>query len=667
MTLAMEVDLPTDKQSLTLNLKALWTRQLECWFRGERLPVEYFLREHPELRSDPRLVDLVCNEFSLRKAMGDDPDCEAYVRRFPEFAGQLRRRLGSDRPDGESASPETEDSFEEQSVAIEHPALSAGESPDLDETKVEQPGQVKIPGYEILGQLGRGGMGVVYQARHLGLNRVVALKMIQGSREISPEELGRLRAEARAVAQFKHPNIVQVYDVGEHEGLGYFSLEFVDGGTLDEKLERKPLPPQKAAELVETLARAIHSAHEKQIIHRDLKPGNILLTHDGVPKIADFGLAQEMNSDGQAGDERRAVGTPCYMAPEQAYGNTADLGPPTDVYALGSILYEILTGRPPFMGANVMETLTQVVTAEPVPPSRLQPRCPRDLETICLKCLEKPPSKRYATALELADDLRRFLHGEPIHARTMGRAERLWRWCRRNPIAASLLLTVSLGSAFGMVHLSRLSQDLVHSTALEGARQEAEFLEEVNDFYSAEVVDRVTPHGIKATSAYRSQPGTLPAPATLTIDLGDHISANSRLGTRVRLYSDLPFRGRKEGGAKDDFEREALERLRADPETPYYRFEEYEGRPTLRYAQARRMGPSCVACHNSHPDSPRKGWKVGDVRGVVEVIRPLEIDERRTAAGLRGTFFLTAAAAGVLLLLSSLVLFFSHPRRRQIN
>jgi serine/threonine-protein kinase len=301
-----------------------------------------------------------------------------------------------------------------------------------------------VPGYEIEAELGRGGMGVVYKARQTDLGRPVALKMILAGAHASAAQLARFRAEARAEARLQHPNIVQVYEIGEHDGLPYFSLEFVDGGNLGQKAGRQPQPPRDAAGLVEALARATHYAHERGVVHRDLKPANVLLTADGTPKIADFGLAKVL--DDEAGSTRTGsvVGTPSYMAPEQALGRHRDVGRTTDVYALGAILYELLTGRPPFLGATMLDTVEQVRTEEPLPPTRLQPKVPRDLETICLKCLQKDARKRYAGADELAEDLRRFLAGEPIKARPVGSAERLWRWCRRNPRLAGLSAAVAL-------------------------------------------------------------------------------------------------------------------------------------------------------------------------------------------------------------------------------
>jgi WD40 repeat protein len=307
-----------------------------------------------------------------------------------------------------------------------------------------------IPGYEILAELGRGGMGVVYQARQLGLNRVVALKMILAGGHADGAALGRFRQEAEAVARLQHPGIVQVHETGTHDGLPYFSLEFVGGGTLARRLAAGPLPAREAASLIAALAAAVHYAHTQGIIHRDLKPANVLLTREGTPKVTDFGLAKSL--DAGAGQTRSGdvIGTPSYMAPEQARGKSKEIGPLCDVYALGAILYECLTGRPPFHAATTIDTIIQVTSQEPVAPRQLQPQLPRDLETVALKCLQKDPRRRYASVAALADDLGRFLRGEPIAARPVGAAERAWRWCRRNPAVAALAAGVAVSLVAGI-------------------------------------------------------------------------------------------------------------------------------------------------------------------------------------------------------------------------
>jgi serine/threonine protein kinase/tetratricopeptide (TPR) repeat protein len=369
-----------------------------------------------------------------------------------------------------------------------------GETPDLEQkasisASEISPDRLAVPGYEILGELGRGGMGVVYKARQTSLNRLVALKMILSGAHAGATDLARFRSEAEAAARLQHPHIVQIYEIGEHEGRPYIALEFVDGGSLDKKVKGTPQNPDTSAELVQTIAQAMHAAHERGVIHRDLKPGNILLssaarpsdftsggrgtgarrpgaetpspshglrtTEFGLPKITDFGLAKQLTTEPLTNRTPSGivVGTPNYMSPEQAKGNTSAIGPAADTYALGAVLYELLTGRPPFAAATPLDTLWQVISEEPVPPTRLQPKVPHDLETICLKCLQKEPHRRYASALELASDLGRFLAGEPIQARPVSMWERGLKWTRRRPLAAALaavsvLAVVSLVLAY---------------------------------------------------------------------------------------------------------------------------------------------------------------------------------------------------------------------------
>jgi WD40 repeat protein/serine/threonine protein kinase len=350
-----------------------------------------------------------------------------------------------------------------------------------------------IAGYELLGELGRGGMGIVYKARQLSLNRLVALKMLLSGALATPEQLGRFRTEAEALARLQHSNIVQIYEIAEHDGHPYFTMEYVNGPSLGQTMTGVPCPARAAARLIETLARAIFAVHECGIVHRDLKPANVLLQRKSEipnsksegkgsrlasdfelrissfdPKITDFGLAKDQTSQRNLTETGQAMGTPCYMAPEQARGDISALGPGTDIYALGVILYELLTGRPPFQGATPLETLHRVVTDEALAPRRLQPRVPRDLETICLKCLEKEPHKRYSRALDLAEDLARFQVSAPIQARPIGLFGRTWRWCRRRPAVAGLIgLSVLMAAAL-------LATALVYNIRLEHALARAE-------------------------------------------------------------------------------------------------------------------------------------------------------------------------------------------------
>jgi serine/threonine-protein kinase len=337
-----------------------------------------------------------------------------------------------------------------------------------------------VPGYEILGELGRGGMGVVYRARQVALDRPVALKMVLSGAHAGEAERARFKAEAEAVARLQHPNVVQIHEVGEADGHPFFSLELVDGGSLDKRLSGTLLAPQPAAALVETLARAVAAAHQRGIVHRDPKPANVLLTMTGTPKITDFGLAKRLDVPTGQTPSGAVLGTPSYMAPEQAGGKKNDLGPAADIYALGAILYECLTGRPPFRAATTLDTVLQVLHDEPVPPRRLQPQVPRDLESICLKCLEKDPRKRYVTGEALAEDLRRFQAGEPIAARRPGPLGRAWRWGRRNKAvaaaagAAALFLILGTAVSAGLAIWALAKAREAHASAVAAAASEEE-------------------------------------------------------------------------------------------------------------------------------------------------------------------------------------------------
>jgi WD40 repeat protein len=315
-------------------------------------------------------------------------------------------------------------------------------------------------------------MGVVYKAWQLRLNRPVAIKMVLAGAHAAAADLQRFRTEAEAIARLQHPNIVQIHEVGDHHGLPYFSLEFCAGGSLADRLDGTPQPPRTAAELVEILARAAEAAHAKGVVHRDLKPGNILFAEDGTPKLTDFGLAKKLDEAGNTASGA-VMGTPSYMAPEQAGGKTKEVGPAADVYALGAVLYELLTGRPPFKAATQLDTLLQVVAEQPVSPRRLNPQVPRDLETICLKCLAKVPARRYASAADLADDLRRYLEGRPIQAQPVGNLERFGRWCRRNPALAALTAAVA-ALLLGVAVLATVAAVRIDAEATEAKRQAAE-------------------------------------------------------------------------------------------------------------------------------------------------------------------------------------------------
>jgi formylglycine-generating enzyme required for sulfatase activity len=356
------------------------------------------------------------------------------------------------------------------------PTLPPGSSNDAGTltAAVSRSARGLVPGYEILGELGRGGMGVVYKARQTRLGRLVALKMILAGAHASRDDLARFQTEGEAVARLQHPNIVQVHEVGEHDGRPFFSLEFCPGGSLDKKLAGTPLPPKDAAGLVEKLALAMQAAHARNVLHRDLKPANVLLGAGGEPKITDFGLAKKLDEQGRTATGA-VMGTPSYMAPEQARGESKAVGPAADVYALGAILYECLTGRPPFRAATPLDTVWQVLSEDPVAVTRLNVHAPRDLETVCHKCLHKDPAKRYATAAALAEELGRFQRGEPIMARPVGWVERGWRWCRRNPVVAGLVAAVALVTVLGVAGIVWHFLDAEHQMGIaEERRKDAE-------------------------------------------------------------------------------------------------------------------------------------------------------------------------------------------------
>jgi S1-C subfamily serine protease/tRNA A-37 threonylcarbamoyl transferase component Bud32 len=429
---------------------------------GEAARVEDYLRRFPDLRQQPAaVVDLLAAEYLARAGRGEGVRIEEYRQRFPANADSLRRVLAArqasapagGRPRAEA--PVDVEPGDQPRTVVPLVEPVGGATPQVpsggdDETRTAlspSPAdrakkaaartiegsaihRVTIPGFEILDLLGDGGMGVVYKARHQRLGRLVALKVIKHADYAGPTERRRFTAEAEAIARLQHPNIVQIFEVGEHDGLPFFALEYCAGGSLDKKLGGRPLPPMRASGIVEKLARAVHAAHKKGVIHRDLKPGNILLTEDGTPKVGDFGLAKRLDTQGKT-TTGVVMGTPSYMSPEQANGLSKDIGPATDVWALGAVLYELLTGRPPFKAESSFDTVLQVIQEEPAPPSRLNAKVPRDLEAICLKCLQKDIRRRYASAAELAKDLQRFRDGEAIRARPVGAVGRLLRTVRR--------------------------------------------------------------------------------------------------------------------------------------------------------------------------------------------------------------------------------------------
>jgi WD40 repeat protein/predicted Ser/Thr protein kinase len=418
------------------------------WTLGERVLIEkYRSGTSAKLFEDPdQLLDLLYHEVLLREEFGDAPEVEEYVGRFPQFAEQVRDLFEVHRAFTDPQGPGGWTTSAAGSAGAR--TLPAGPDGEL-----LLPAGRFIPGYELIRELGRGGMGVVYLARQAGLDRLVAVKMILAGEFSRPRDRARLQAEAAAVARLDHPNLVRIYEVGEWDGRPFFSMEYVEGPRLAEILRGTPMSPQRAAELGRALARASQSAHERGVVHRDLTPNNVLIAADGQPKIVDFGLSKLITGGAGATLTGDVLGTASYMAPEQAGGRSKEVGPAADVYALGAILYEMLSGRPPFRAETPLDTLVQVVHDDPVAPGRLQPKVPRDLENICLKCLNKEPARRYPSALALAEDLNRYLAGLPVSARPVGMVSRAARWARRRPGTAALLAVSAAGAflAFGLV------------------------------------------------------------------------------------------------------------------------------------------------------------------------------------------------------------------------
>jgi serine/threonine protein kinase len=558
----------------------------------------------------------------------------------------------------------------------------------------------RVGHYEIRKKLGDGGMGNVYLAvRVSDYQQRVALKVLKRGMD-TDEILRRFRNEIQVLAGLsKHPHIAALLDAGTTDsGLPYFVMEYVEGQRLDQFCDQRRLGIRDRIRLFRDVCASVQFAHQHMVIHRDLKMSNILVRSDGVVKLIDFGIAKLTTPElgfqtvAPTRTEYRFL-TPEYASPEQLLGQP--LTAVSDVYSLGVVLYELLTGRRPYsLTSRAASELTQVVcekmpekpstaftitasrerqrpesaatgdtvTAETISanrdsvPRKLRQTLAGDLDNIVLQALRKEPHRRYASVEQLSADLQCYLDNKPVEARPISRRERLWRWCRRNPLPTSLLVTVFLTLIVGLLLLSRLSERMVRSTALDSAALEADMLQETQDFYSRQVVEKVeraeVEDRLQVSHLYASKPNAIPVPASFTIDLGERIGVNRSSGMYARLYSDSPFKGRGDGGPHDDFEKEALEFLRRHPDEPFYRFEEFQGRQSLRYATARVMKESCVRCHNNHEASEKRDWKVGDVRGVLEIVRPLDKDIARTREGLRETFLFMILLSATLLGLS---------------
>ena len=519
--------------------------------------------------------------------------------------------------------------------------------------------------YKISRHIGSGGMGNVYLAtRKEGFQQRVAIKLLKRGMD-TDEILKRFRREIRVLAALgAHPNIARLIDAGtSDEGLPYFVMEYVEGKEIDVYCDSNRLTVRERLRLFGAVCDAVHFAHQHTIIHRDLKPSNILVAADGTPKLIDFGIAKlttpELGNETAVPTrtEFRAM-TPEYASPEQVRGES--ITTTSDVYSLGIVLYQLLSGRRPYrirsaspralekvicdteiarpstaLGLKVKKTPTSTEgSSEETPagiskkrsavPAALRQTLRGDLDNMVMMALRKEPKSRYASAGQLAADINRFLDGQAVIARPLSRREQFLRTCRRNPIITGLITSVLLGTIFGLVYLSRLSRDLVRSSALESASQQAGMLYEGHKYYT-KVVGGIRESAPDAASA-------LKPPATFTIELFDYLE-DSGTGTIARMRSEYPFTSR-EKTPLDKFEQSAMAHFRADSGESFHRFETKGEEPVVRYALAMRMQQSCCDCHNSHPNSTKTDWQPGDVRGLLEVARPLKNDRERVTTGL---------------------------------
>lgn len=545
--------------------------------------------------------------------------------------------------------------------------------------------------YVLRGEVGRGGMGAVYEVIDTDLRRTLAMKVaLSGRNKHPPSESGtdpallaRFLEEAQVTGQLDHPGIVPLHEVGmDQGGQIYFTMRLVKGTDLHQvfelvRLGSKDWTRERAIVALLRVCEAMAYAHSKGVVHRDLKPANIMTGRFGEVYVMDWGLAKVMGrpekergkgepagsvvmteragsdqAEGFVTQDGTILGTPLYMSPEQARGQTELVTPRSDIYSVGAMLYHLLAGRPPYLTAGTRLpgslVLSWVIEGPPQPLREVAPSVAPELAAICAKAMAREPEHRYQDMRDLAEDLRLFLVGRPVSALRISRPLRAVRWCRRNPLATSAMAALVLGAGLGLWRLGALTRSLVEQSAIEGAALETQLLQEVNSFYTEAIAARVDKAHVPVVAGWQATAGAIPVPATFLTELGERVS--KRAGdVRVRHYSEYPFKSRVREDL-DAFQRKALAALQANPLDPVIEFEDAHGAPVLRYAVARRMEQGCVDCHNTHPDSIKKDWRVGDVRGVLEIVRPLATDEARIQKGLRGTLVLVAAVVGGLFL-----------------